>query len=249
MTIVPEKDLNIMGESDIAGGRYRKVNVMGELRVSGEMRCLSFNCMGEAAVEGPFQSQQTNIMGDMEFRGPVDAGTISVMGDATCHAGLRARKASFMGDMEVLGALNADEVRIMGDLKVGGDCNADRFESRGAFRIGGLLSVDELNVTVWGPSKVTEIGGCRISVRRRRGFLWILWAWDALLETLRIHRRSGRVEADTIEGDDIFLEDTTAKVVRGRKVSIGAGCRIGRVEHGESFWRHSDADIGEVAPL
>jgi cytoskeletal protein CcmA (bactofilin family) len=249
MTIVPENDLNIMGTSTVAGGRYRKVNVMGELRVEGEIRCLSFNCMGDAVVEASFQSQKTSVMGDMEFRGTVDAGLLNVMGDATCLAGLRARKANCMGEIEVVGTFNADEVRLMGELKVGGDCNADRFVSQGAFRIGGLLSVDELEVVVWGPSRVAEIGGCRISVRRRRGILGVLWVWDTVLSALGLHERSGRLEADTVEGDDIRLEDTTAKVVRGRKVSIGPGCRIGRVEHGGEFSRRGDAEIGEVAAL
>jgi len=249
MTIVPENDLNIMGDSTVPGGRYRKVNVMGDLRVAGEMRCLSFNCMGDALVDGAFQSQKTNVMGDMKFAGPVDAGVLNVMGEAVCRADLRARKANCMGDIEVEGSFNADEVRLMGELKVGGDCNADRFSSKGAFRIGGLLSVDELEIVVWGPSRVAEIGGCRISVYRRRGFLGLHWLWDTALSAMGLHERTGRVEADTIEGDDIRLEDTTAKVVRGRKVSIGPGCRIGRVEHGGIFSRRGDAEIGEVAPL
>ena len=171
------------------------------------------------------------------------------MGDANFLAGLRARVANCMGDIDVVGTVNADKVKIMGDLEVSGDCNADSFESRGAFRIGGLLSVDEMKVVVWGPSRATEIGGSRISVRRRSGFLGILWAWDEILSALHLHQRSGRLEAETIEGDEIHLEDTTAQVVRGRKVSIGAGCRIGRVEHAGALRRHADAEIGEVSGI
>ncbi|GBC75956.1 hypothetical protein HRbin07_00148 [bacterium HR07] len=50
---------------------------------------------------------------------------------------------------------------------------------------------------------------------------------------------SGFLEADTIEGDEIFLENTKARVVRGKKVQIGEGCEIESVEYSESF---------EVAP-
>ena len=47
-----------------------------------------------------------------------------------------------------------------------------------------------------------------------------------------------------IEGDDVDLEYTQADVVRGRRVRIGEGCSIGRVEYSESLdaW---DGTVGE----
>jgi hypothetical protein len=51
--------------------------------------------------------------------------------------------------------------------------------------------------------------------------------------------RWGSLEADTIEGDEIFLENTKARVVRGKKIQIGEGCKIESVEYSESL---------EVAP-
>ena len=47
-----------------------------------------------------------------------------------------------------------------------------------------------------------------------------------------------------IEGDDVDLEYTEADVVRGRRVRIGEGCSIGRVEYSESLdaW---DGTVGE----
>ena len=241
-----EKNLNAMGDSSIPGGRYRNINVMGDLRVDGDLRCLAMNCMGDATVVGSFQSQKTNVMGDMEFRGPVDAGTFNVMGDAKCLSGLRARVANCMGEIEVVGSVNADRVSLMGELRVSGDCNADRFESRGAFRIGGLLSVDHLRVVPWGACRAAEIGGSRIEVRRRRGFLGILLAWDALRSAIGLGKSDGRLETESVEGDEIFLENTTARVVRGNRIRIGHGCRIDRVEHQGTFSRDADAEIGEI---
>jgi hypothetical protein len=46
---------------------------------------------------------------------------------------------------------------------------------------------------------------------------------------------SGCVEADTIEGDEIFLENTHARIVRGKKITIGEGCEIEMVEYSESL--------------
>ncbi len=249
MTNLSEKDLTVVGDSTVPTGRYRKIRVMGTLRMEGEIRCISFQCMGDAISTGSFQSQKTDVMGDSEFRGPVDAGVLRVMGDATCLAGLRAREIHCMGELEVVGTLNADSAKILGNLKVSGDCNADRFESRGGFHINGLLSVDELKVVPWKPCQAGEIGGSHLRVQRRRGMLGTLWLWDEIRSALHLRHREGRLDAQTIEGDEVFLEDTTAAVVRGGNVSIGPGCQIGRVEHRGTFSHHPQSQIGEVVKV
>lgn len=44
-----------------------------------------------------------------------------------------------------------------------------------------------------------------------------------------------------IEGDDIYLENTKADIVRGNKVKIGPGCQIGVVEYRDDFTHDSKA--------
>jgi cytoskeletal protein CcmA (bactofilin family) len=244
-----EEDVNVMGGSNLPGGRYRRINVMGDLRMDGDIRCLSMNCMGDATVVGSFQGQKTNVMGDMEFRGPVDAGILNVMGEAKCLSGLRARTANCMGEVEVVGTLNADRLNIFGELRVTGDCNVDRLDSRGGFRIDGLLSGDQLRIVPWHQCHAAEVGGSRIEVCRRRGFLGVLLVWDSLMSAVGLGRDRGLLEVESIEGDEVLLENTTAHVVRGKRVRIGTGCRIGRVEHGGDFASHPSAQIGEVAIL
>ncbi|MNG32826.1 hypothetical protein D3C84_1189280 [compost metagenome] len=41
--------------------------------------------------------------------------------------------------------------------------------------------------------------------------------------------------SQTIEGDHIYLEYTTAEVVRGAHIKIGPGCEIGRIEYTEKL--------------
>jgi cytoskeletal protein CcmA (bactofilin family) len=50
-----------------------------------------------------------------------------------------------------------------------------------------------------------------------------------------VGQMAGSVEADTIEGDEIFLENTRARIVRGKKITIGEGCEIETVEYTESL--------------
>jgi len=48
-----------------------------------------------------------------------------------------------------------------------------------------------------------------------------------------------------IEGDEIYLEYTTAKAVRGKNVTIGRGCNIELVEYVDNFNQHNDSFIRE----
>ena len=88
---------------------------------------------------------------------------------------------------------------------------------------------------MYGPCKAREIGGERIAVRAGRKLGWF-WMW---------HEK--RLTADLIEGDDIVLEYTTAKVVRGRNVSLGEGCDVEVVEYTGTFSRADDAKVGGVS--
>jgi len=243
------EDLKIMGDLTRPGGRWRNISVMGDLRLEGDVRAVSFRCMGDATVTGSFQSQKVGIMGDTTFRGTVECGELNIMGEVVCLADLRTRKLSCMGDLDIAGTLNADDVRIMGAMIAGGDCNADRFDSRGTFRIAGLLSVDQLRVVPWGASSATEIGGSSIVVRRRWGMLGTLRLLDVLKSLVGLPYGAHRLETNSIEGDEIDLEDVVATVVRGNKVRIGKGCRIGRVEHKKTFRRHPDAEVGEIVQV
>jgi cytoskeletal protein CcmA (bactofilin family) len=52
------------------------------------------------------------------------------------------------------------------------------------------------------------------------------------------------LEAEIIEGDEIMLENTTAKIVRGNNVMLGAGCDIGTVEYKSNYVKNGDARVG-----
>jgi hypothetical protein len=46
---------------------------------------------------------------------------------------------------------------------------------------------------------------------------------------------TAELHTSQIEGDEILLEDTTADIVRGKRVEIGPGCNIESVEYSESL--------------
>jgi cytoskeletal protein CcmA (bactofilin family) len=238
-------DMKFMGESTHPGGQFRDIRVVGRTRMDGDVTCRSFSCMGEARLGGGLQSGETRILGQASVAGAVDGGDCTVLGQLECAASLRVRKLNCTGQVKVKGQVDAEKIKIYGQMVVQGDCNVDDFGSNGAFDIAGLLSVDSLLVHPNGPCKAAEIGGARIEVRRRVGFLGNNGMADWIHQMLP-GSRSSRLEAQTIEGDEIILEDSVVGTVRGGRVQIGRGCRIGIVEYRDSYTCEPGSEVGEA---
>ncbi len=120
-----------------------------------------------------------------------------------------------------------------------GDLEGEIVVLAGKVTVNGLLSADRVEMKLEDTSFVREIGGEVIEIRRRR-------KGGLLVELgLPIFRRPGSLQAVTIEGDEVYLEGTEAKLVRGKRVILGPGCRIERVEYEESLEVDSDSRVGE----
>ena len=63
----------------------------------------------------------------------------------------------------------------------------------------------------------------------------------AILSPLNFYK--AHLKAETIEGDDVYLEHTTAQVVRGNTVTIGEGCEIDLVEYRTDFKKTPGASV------
>jgi cytoskeletal protein CcmA (bactofilin family) len=231
-------DLKFMGDSHHPGGQFRDVAIMGRVVLEGDVTCRGFACMGEARLLGGLQSGHTGIMGQTTVAGPLDAGDFKVLGQMNCDGPVRARMLNCMGQLRAGGQVDAGGIKLFGELRVQGDCNVDVFQSWGSFQVEGLLSVDKLQVKPHGLCRAREIGGAKIEVLRRWGRLgWLTGLLSA---------GGDRLEVETVEGDDIHLEYTQATVVRGARVRIGRGCRIGTVEYSGSYDCEADAQVGEA---
>jgi cytoskeletal protein CcmA (bactofilin family) len=92
---------------------------------------------------------------------------------------------------------------------------------------------------MFGKCLAKEIGGEKITVRKNG----LAFRLSQFLKSL--FNQEERLETDTIEGDEIDLEFTTAKAVRGNRVVIGRGCDIGTVEYKTEFRLEKDGKVGE----
>ncbi len=115
--------------------------------------------------------------------------------------------------------MKANQLDMRGYLTAAGNVELERMNFKGGFNITGLLNVGDLQMNLQdAPSKVGDIGGEKIIIKSR-GFL----------------KRSYTLEAQVIEGDNIYLEHTTANIVRGNDIEIGPNCHIDKVEYRTSF--------------
>lgn len=99
------------------------------------------------------------------------------------------------------------------------------------YQCGGIVKRGDVNIHLrYDRSRVKEIGGTSITVRRKPGFL---------------KRKAGALSAELIEGDAIYLEYTEADIVRGKHVEIGPGCKIGKIEYQTSCKSHEKSTVQE----
>ena len=218
-------ELRIHGQGSSSGGKFNTVSIMGEGRIDGDVDCLNLKIYGEGNIDGNVKT----------------ANTASIKGQTTISGNLEANKVKVQGEIDVGGEIFTDEAVITGNININGDCNAEVLTLEGGFTIGGLLNADVLKINLHWQCKVNEIGGSKITVKRdgRLSFLG--------LKNMFTPNGHSELVADIIEGDDIYLENTHAKVVRGNNITLGPGCEIALVEYKNDFKQDKEATVGDCS--
>lgn len=229
-------DARIMGEGTIAAGTYAAISMNGVGTLSGDVTCTELRINGVGTCKGDIKADTATVNGTGRFEGQMQIGDLTVNGEASATKSAGIGTLKVRGRTSIAGGLAAHDVDVRGELTVGENLEADTLEGEGAFRAGGLLNAGRVSFRLHGQSDAREIGGESITVLGPRGFVPA-----ALLGLLS----EKRLTADLIEGDEVTLEYTTAKVVRGARVSIGEGCKIETVEYTDTLTRLADAVITE----
>ena len=217
-----------------AGGTFRNVKVIGEGVIHSDIESQYFKCTGTAAVNGHLRSSQIKLTGTLNVRGDVYGDSIKTSGQMDVDGKLEVRQVKLNGDTVVNRSIQSEHFKATGSVRFHGDCSAEQLRVKGAIQTEGMLNAEHIDIGLYGLCKVAEIGGHTIEIKR---------TLMSSLFSMFGPKRQRDLIADTIEGDVLHLEHTEAKVVRGRKIYIGPGCRIGLVEYSESCKKHSDAVI------
>jgi cytoskeletal protein CcmA (bactofilin family) len=221
-------DIKTAGGGAFPGGMYGDVTFNGSGTINGDVDAITYRVNGAGTSNGRVKSQSITVNGTAGFNGEVQANEMTVNGDASIRDGAGIGRLIAKGNVAVGGSLAAHDVQLAGFLRVGGDCQAETFTGEGGFTIAGELNAGNIDVIVQAVSSAREIGGERIVIRQPTGSLS---SFTGLLTVFS----EKRLNAETIEGDVVWLENVSAKVVRGKQVTIGQGCVVELVEYAESY--------------
>lgn len=213
----------MVGNGTITGGNYESIRIIGDSDVLGDVSCGLFACTGNCSIQGTIASNRFKMQGEVGVRGNWIGDELKALGQLTVDGGVRGR-----------------ELTVTGSLIVRQYLEAERLAFKGAIIIDGLMNAEQADIRLYGPSRIRELGGRRIDVRPSK--------WVAVKQWLT-PRAHSRLAAEVIEGDDIYLEQTKAAIVRGNRVYLGAGCDIGRVEYRQSLHVARGARVKEEMQL
>lgn len=214
-------DLKIYGQGSSAGGKFKDVIIKGAGQIGGDVECVKYKIYGNGEVDGSLNADVVKIKGQGEF-----------------GSDLNTKSLKIQGEVHIQGDLYADEAIVTGNFNGDGDLNAELCKIEGGFDIKGLLNADVLNVNMYWPCKVSEIGGTEIKIKNEDK-LSIL----GIKNMIMTHTDSRLLKVDTIEADEIYLENTHANVVRGNNIIIGPECEIELVEYKESFKNNENSNV------
>ena len=233
-------DIRINGSGSAGGGTYNSVVVKGSGRIGGDLKCEVFSIGGTGTVEGNLEVADGKINGTGTIEGDLKAGKFKINGSGRIAGSVSGKDFAVSGSGSIGKSVDVQSMKIEGSAKIGQDCTAEVFTSDGAIEIGGLLNAGEVSIRLLGlKSKAREIGGEKISVT-----VGLTHGLAVIKSIMTIGIFNPALEAEIIEGDEIMLENTAAKIVRGNNVMIGAGCDIGTVEYKNSFVKNGDARVG-----
>ncbi|WP_163101238.1 cytoplasmic protein [Peribacillus alkalitolerans] len=232
-----QRNLTINGSGVYSGGSYKKIRIAGEGTISSDVECSEFNIFGTGKVVGVLHSNNINVLGESEIEGKISSDDIKVFGTLVGKDRAEAKRLNVWGSAEFYQNVHCEIVDVKGSLSIKNNLEAEKCTVKGILKVDGLLNADIIDIQINHASGTAkEIGGEMITIKKA-------------FKLIPFFKSTRDFTAETIEGDTIHLENTIADIVRGKKIVIGEGCRIGLVEYEESFEQHPSATIGNVIKL
>lgn len=217
-------DVSISGVGTVSGGKFRYVTVSGTGSVNGDIDCDTFKSSGVSSVAGSLKAEHVRISGTTRIDGRIDAGDMIVNGAGDFDGDVYARSLNVSGAATISGSVNAEDVDLKGGVRIAGDCEAECFSAQGGFSVGGLVSAQTVDIKLYATCSAKEIGGGTVTVREDSS------GWRRFVKDLGFLPEK-LLKVGAIEADEVYVESTKARAVRGGNVRIGPRCEIELVEY------------------
>lgn len=255
-------NLKLSGAGIASGGFYNEVKLSGGCQINGDIDCNFMKTSGACSVKGNITSKQLLTSGSFSSTGNIDTeifkssgasklsgnlkgDEVTISGGGSTSGDIKVSKLNISGGFTSGGKIIGGEINLTGGIKIEKDCECDKFSSKGSFNIGGTLNADEINITIYDHCTAYEIVGQNIDIRYSSDIS------SSILHIIKgmLSSSSSGLTVETIEGDNIYLEHTNAKIVRGNKITIGDSCNIEKVEYKDSLDVTGNSEIREKNKL
>jgi cytoskeletal protein CcmA (bactofilin family) len=231
MTMTDELiDARINGDGTVAPGTYGTIVLNGAGTITGDVTCRELKINGAGRCRGSVTADVVTVNGTGTFDGPVQAAELSVSGTADVHAGIGAGVLKVRGTVSADGGIHARDIDLKGDLRTGGGVKADKLFGEGRFAINGPLEAGDIDLRIHGKSSASEITCERMILKVPDGITAVFSAFS-----------DRELAAATVRGGELELISVVASLVSGTKVTLGEGCRVGRVEYSDTLQKLSGA--------
>jgi len=242
-----EKELRnsfIAGAGKVAGGEYKDIRISGSGRRDGDITCESLHISGSGHAMG-VEAGEIRASGSFRAERSVKAQSIHVSGSAHIGGTVEVCNIHASGAFHAGGLVSAKEIHASGSIHAESGIEADKVVLSGGADIKGLLNAEEIEIRLGGKCRIAEIGGERIQVRKGKNSV------NLSFNIFRLSKRFAycMLEANSIEGTEVYLENTICPVVRAKKAYIGEGCEIGRIEYEETIEIHEGAVVKEQVKI
>ena len=237
-------DMKISGSGSIPAGEYETIKISGSGTMEGTVKCKALHISGSANASGQIEcSGEIHISGACDFDKDILTSTLHVSGAINCDGNIHATDhVHLSGGVNVDGDLKCGTLDAHGGLNVDGDIEAETASIHGSACCGGLLNAESIEIDTRDACAIGSIGGSKIVIKyRKRKFF-------KNLVTINFNNKQVRgVEVEqSIEGDEIDIENVTCPRVSGRCVTLGEGCEIELLQYSEKYEIHEKAKVGRI---
>lgn len=232
------QDARINGGGSIGGGVFADLSINGAGTVTGGVDCVTYTVNGAGVLQGDLVAQTAVFNGSGTVNGSAQVGSLTVNGDGSVRDGAGIGALTVKGSLTVGGGFAGRTVDVRGRMKVGGDFTCDSLTGECQLDIAGALVSPVIDIRVYSDCRATRISGD--SVRIAEG--------KALGSILSVFGRQEFTVTEVV-GTTVHLEHVVASVVRGENVTLGEGCRVGRVEYTATYTPLPGALVTEVSQV
>lgn len=223
------QNLTMSGVGRASGGRYKTVDISGAATIDGNVECQNIHIAGGSKINGNVKAEIVKIGGGAVISGNLETSDAKIDGVTTIRGDMKADNVEIKGSTSITGNLYGKNIDVKGGISVRNDCNAEGFSGDGYFTIGGILKASNIDVKIEKGCSAKEMYADKITLKQGDKSFSIINTIGSLFN------KTISVNVSTIEGDTIDIENVTAKIVKGRDITIGKECVIDEVQYSENL--------------